>query len=154
MFKTIVVALDGSEHSMAAISTAEGVADRGETEFVIVHVRQLTGGRGAGPVHLDEAQRAAAVHDSAELLRTRGFKVTEHAYSTFKRPADLILRVAKRHSADLVVTGLGKHYSLLGAAITATPYAVVHHAPCPVLVVRESIRPAQAVSKPEPALAA
>jgi nucleotide-binding universal stress UspA family protein len=135
MFKTILVALDGSERSRAAISLAESAAGGPTTKFVVVHVRELQAGRGAWPRHLDEEARAATVHEQAEAVRSHGFEVTERTYSTFKRPAELIVRLARRLHADLIVTGLAEHRSLLGAAFTAaTPYALVHRAPCPVLV--------------------
>jgi nucleotide-binding universal stress UspA family protein len=135
MFKTIVVALDGSERSSAAVSLAESAAGGPGTTFMVVHIRELMAGRGAWPRHLDEMARAATVHAQAELLRSHGFDVTERTYSTFKRPAELIVRVAQRSHADLIVTGLDEHRSLLGAAFTAaTPFALVQRAPCPVLV--------------------
>jgi nucleotide-binding universal stress UspA family protein len=148
MFKTILVTLDGSERSSSATSLAESAAGGPGTKFVVVHVRELMAGRGAWPRHLDEEARAATVHEQAESLRSHGFEVTERTYSTFKRPAELIVRVARRSHADLIVTGLAEHRSLLGAAFTAaTPYALVHRAPCPVLVapdIAEDAAPATA----------
>jgi nucleotide-binding universal stress UspA family protein len=152
MFKTILVALDGSERSNGAIRLAESAASGPSAKFVVVHVRELLAGRGAGPRHLDEEARAATVHEQAEILRSHGFEVTERMYSTFKRPAELIVRVARRSHADLIVTGLAQHRSLLGAAFTAaTPYALVHRAPCPVLVAPDVAREAAPAA---PALAA
>lgn len=152
MFNTILVALDGSERSNAAIRLAESVATGPSARFVVVHVRELLAGRGARPRHLDEEARAATVHEQAEILRSHGFEVTERTYSTFKRPAELIVRVARRSHADLIVTGLAEHRSLLGAAFTAaTPYALVHRAPCPVLVAADVAREAAPAA---PALAA
>ena len=152
MFKTILVALDGSERSTAAISLAESAASGPGATFVVVHVRELLAGRGAGPWHLDEEARAATVHEQAAILRSHRFEVTERTYSTFKRPAELIVRVARRSHADLIVTGLAQHRSLLGAAFTAaTPYALVHRAPCPVLVAPDVAPDAVAAA---PALAA
>jgi len=134
MFKKVVVALDGSERSNAALEQVESVADRADGVITVVHVRELWGGRGAGPVHLDEPNRIRVVHESAEALRAHGFKVNEETHTTYRRPAGVILQVARQANADVIVTGLAKHRSLIGAAVGSTPHALVHRANCPVLV--------------------
>lgn len=134
MFKTILLALDGSERSADPVRYAAGLADEADGRVVVVHVRELHAGRGAGPVHLHEPELAAAVHRQAEQLRSHGLTVEEHAYSTFKNPAEVIVRAADRFGANVIVTGGSEHRTLLGAVIGSTPQALLHRAPCPVLV--------------------
>ncbi len=57
MFSKIVIALDGSEHSLKAVEYAKRLSPDKSARIEVVHVRELLMGRGVGgaPVKLDEA---------------------------------------------------------------------------------------------------
>jgi nucleotide-binding universal stress UspA family protein len=50
MFKTLVLALDGSEESRRAIPVAVELARRDHAKIVIAHVEQDIAGKGGGPI--------------------------------------------------------------------------------------------------------
>lgn len=140
MYKRVLVALDGSERSGAAVAQAESVTDKVDGEITVVHVREMASSRVSGPVHLDEAARDRVVHEGAETLRAHGYTVREQTHATYKRPSSVILQVAKLSNADLIVTGPDRHHSLIGAAVGSTPHALLHRAACPVLVAADRQR--------------
>ena len=86
MYKRVLVALDGSERSGAAVAQAESVTDKVDGEITVVHVREMASSRVSGPVHLDEAARDRVVHEGAETLRAHGYTVREQTHATYKRP--------------------------------------------------------------------
>ena len=52
MFKTIIWATDGSEAADRALPYAEELAEGDDRALIVVHVKELLGGRAAGyPVH-------------------------------------------------------------------------------------------------------
>ena len=58
MFKTIVLAVDGSESSDRAVTFAGELARESGGRIVAVHIKELIAGRFAGPVHVDEDDAA------------------------------------------------------------------------------------------------
>ena len=67
MTKTIVLALDGTEGSRGPVRYATDLARERDARIVVVHVKELIGGRGAGPLHADEDDRARDV--SRQVVR-------------------------------------------------------------------------------------
>ena len=134
MFSTIAVALDGTERSLAAARYGAALAHEHSGRIVVAHVRELIAGRGAGPLHVDENERAAAVRRTVADLRAQGIETELYVSSTFRSPATVIAAIARSSQADVIVVGGTTHGAHTGALTGSTPQALLHAAHCPVLV--------------------
>jgi nucleotide-binding universal stress UspA family protein len=156
MSKTIVLALDGTEQSRGPVRYATDLAREREAKIVVVHVKELIGGRGAGPLHVDENDRLADVRRQVADLRAAGFAAELWSSSTMHGPASTIATVARKSGAEMIVVGGTSHGALAGALAGSTPQALLHTAPCPVLVApaKEAAATEQAHAADRAALAA
>jgi nucleotide-binding universal stress UspA family protein len=134
MFRTIAVALDGTERSDAAARYAAALAHEHSGRIVVAHVRELMAGRGAGPLHVDQDARTTAVRRTVSDLRARGIETDLRVVSTLHSPAAAIAEIARRTAADVIVSGGTTHGALAGALTGSTPQRLLHAAHCPVLV--------------------
>ena len=134
MTNTIVLALDGTEQARGPVRYATDLAREGNRKIVVAHVKELIGGRGAGPLHADEDDRAADVRRQVADLRAAGYAVELQLCSTLRSPASAIADVARTANAEIIVVGGTTHGALAGALAGSTPQALLHTAPCPVLV--------------------
>jgi len=138
--ETIVVGIDGSEHGEAALAfAAEEAALRG-AHLVIVcawEIPMIMAPIGAYPAEFFEglAENArsimeAAVARAAELqpLGTCEGKAVEG------QPAAVLLKEAEQ--ADMIVVGSRGRGGFANLLLGSVTQQVVHHAPCPVVVVR------------------
>jgi nucleotide-binding universal stress UspA family protein len=81
MFKTIVLALDGSDGSKRAIPFAVELARGDDAKVVIAHVEELIVGKGGGPVRADEEEVQSEVRRQAEELAAQGVETSVHMAS-------------------------------------------------------------------------
>lgn len=139
MFKEIIVAIDGSDHSHKALSYAKGLAEQAGATLRMVHAfphtsdllgyddyEQLVARReSAGQTILDQAR-----HQLGEVTFTVKEELMEEP------AAEAILAVAKTRHADLIVMGTRGRSSLEGLLLGSVSQKVIHHAECPVMVVR------------------
>jgi nucleotide-binding universal stress UspA family protein len=136
VFKTIVLAVDGSESSDRALTYARELARESAGRIVAVHIKELIAGRFAGPVHVDEDELQAKIRQQVEELSNAGVGVTLEMHSTMTGgPAPVIAEVATRADADVIVTGTRGHTALAGVIVGSVAQRLLHLAPCPVLVV-------------------
>ena len=139
MFKQIIVALDGSEHSYRALEYARSLADCFGATLWLVHAfphtsdllgyenyEKLVAQReGAGQLILNEARRR---------LGETSLTVQEELIE--EPAAEAILAVAETQQADLIVMGTRGLSSLQGLLLGSVSNKVIHHAACPVMLVR------------------
>ena len=141
MYGTIVVGTDGSRTALAAVQHAVGLAQLTGATLHIVSARHpaysLAGAAELGPTGLDPVaaanESAAAALDEA-LAEAKAAGVAAERHDPAGPPADCLVEIAKRVSADVIVVGSrGMH----GArrVLGSTPNSVSHHAPCHVLLV-------------------
>jgi nucleotide-binding universal stress UspA family protein len=155
-FHHIVVGVDGSPNSLAALSfaVALGVRDNASVEVVCAYQPQLQvrypfapalppygpagdGSRGQPTVREDLTDARA----DAQLLLERAMHDVfgdDHIDKVTLRPIDghpqeVLIRMAS--AADLLVVGAHGHAGPLGMVIGSTAQAVTKHASCAVLVV-------------------
>jgi len=133
--KQIVLAIDGSPASDKAV------------RFLVRNVAPQINGLEEEPVNVvvvhampflkyPEVREAgkAIVQRYADKLAKAGFQIQEAP--KLGKPADEILKVAKQHKADLIVTG-AKGLGAIGRALLGSVSTrVVQHSTCSVLVVR------------------
>jgi nucleotide-binding universal stress UspA family protein len=136
VFKTIVLAVDGSESSDLAVAAAAELARESGGRIVAVHIKELIAGRFAGPVRVDEDDVQAKIRGQVKELADSGLNVTLEMHSTMTGgPAPVVADTADREDADVIVSGTRGHTALAGVIVGSVAQRLLHLAPCPVLVV-------------------
>jgi len=133
MLSTIAVATDGSDTAQRAVSAAFTLAKRFEAEVVILTAYSVNATDGGVWASNSSTQAERVLADAEEAAAAEGL-----ACSSAMRegdPADVIVSLAARHNADLLVVGnVGMNRRLLGSV----PNTVTHKATCSVLLVKTS----------------
>jgi nucleotide-binding universal stress UspA family protein len=144
MFKTIVAAVDGSDHASEALKTACDLATKYGANLHIVHTPQAVGdtlivGYTAVPVPptKEEIEKAGK-----EVIGAAGSLARQCGVSEFSSelvsgdPAHAIVEEAKARNADLIVMGRRGLGTLTGLLVGSTTTKVAQLAPCAVLTVK------------------
>jgi nucleotide-binding universal stress UspA family protein len=140
MFRRILVALDGSEGSQAALNVAiRFAADRGVV-LLAVSVEEHLPHYAAMVGEVDE-EKQAANHYFATLLsaareRASAAGVSLQAETLAGHAAKRIVEYAALRDVDLLVIGQSGHTGPWAQLLGTTADSVVRHAPCSVLVVK------------------
>lgn len=140
MFNNILLAVDGSDHSLNAARMASQLArtlNSTELRIVVVYdsVPPFLGEpnfQSAINARLDEAQ--GILRKAEEAMGEVPSKV--HTELIAGDPAESIIEVANVRRCDLIVMGSRGLGRLAGLVLGSTSQKVVSHAPCPVLIVR------------------
>ncbi len=137
MFRTIVLAIDGSDSSNRASDLAGRLAQEHGAKVIAVHVVEHMVGRAGGvAVHADEASIQARIHATIDGMKQSGVDASlQFAEGVLGGPAHVIAEVAADEHADLVITGTRGHSPITGIVIGSVAQRLLHLAPCPVLVV-------------------
>ena len=152
----VLIAYDGTPASRAAITSAGALFAPAEAVVLTVRAPELHDVRGAmARVRLpDEVVRAglaeierrvadraqASIDEGVRLATGAGFAARgEIAAGT--RPWREIERAAETHGVDLVVCGTNGHPPIGRAFLGSTASSLLHHAPCPVLVIPAGFGP-------------
>ncbi len=145
--QNILVPIDFSEMSIRSIATAKRLATRFDANIHLVHVQEFNYPAGfmspGAPAPLppvtfydDIIQRVTA--DLRELAEKYGI-ADGNCYIAHDAPVfDGISRTAQKVGADLIVTSTHGRTGLKRVFLGSTAERLVQHAPCPVLVARES----------------
>jgi nucleotide-binding universal stress UspA family protein len=130
----ILLATDGSEDARLAARAAANLSDRAGAELHIVHAWQSVPHPVIDPdEYEEEARRLLGVQ--TEFVSDAGGTVIE-AHLVMGTPVDAILDLGEEIGADLVVVGSRGHGPLGRLILGSVSEGVVHHATCPVLVLR------------------
>ena len=152
----ILIATDGSEFSEAAVQKAcELISKPGETEVKLLSIYEV-------PILATEPLMTApdyyqTVCENLKTLadgyvrkarttiedKVPGVKVTETVINGF--PGQSIIEIADVWRPDVIVVGSHGHGFWSRAMLGSVSDAVVHHAPCSVMVVRDNTIMAQNV---------
>jgi len=137
----VVVGVDGSPASEAALAFAFDMASRRAAELVAVHVWRDVISVGAGSVPIPDLDWDAVATDERIVLSERLAGWHERYPDTAvrqvvheDRPAQRLLREAE--GAQLLVVGSFGRGALAHALLGSVSHALIHHAPCPVAVVK------------------
>ena len=134
MFKTIVLALDGSDGAKTAIPVAAELAETEKAGLVIAHVTEYMAAKGGELPRVDEDQIRAEIEEKAKELSDRGIETrVELAESVPGGPAHAIIDIADRAGGDLIVTGTRGHSSIAGLLLGSVTHRLLHIAKRPVL---------------------
>jgi nucleotide-binding universal stress UspA family protein len=142
----ILVAIDFSEGSKAALEQAAFIAEQVGANLHVLHVWQVPEfvppNLGSGGPALAALGKLVESHANEELAkfvadaRTRGITVS-HAFTELGVPSSTIVEVARRQKYELVVMGTNGRTGLAHALVGSVAERVVRRAPCPVVTVRE-----------------
>lgn len=136
MFDTVVLALDGSASSDKALECATELAKKHSSSVHVVHVIELTVGRGGGRAPINEAELQAKVEGQVKALTAAGVKAELEVHKVpAGGPAHVIADVAQSATADLIITGTRGHTAIVGMLLGSVPQRLLHLAHCPVLIV-------------------
>jgi nucleotide-binding universal stress UspA family protein len=124
-YRNLLVAADGSEHSLAAASEAIGIAKRCGSNIIAVSV-----GNSEGEL-ADAKTNAGRV---VEMAQKDGVPV--QALTPIGKPHDIIVETAGGRAVDLIVMGTYGETGLRKIMMGSTTEKVIGHAACAVLVVK------------------
>ncbi len=141
----ILLAIDGSKFSEAAIQAVIAQAHSGDAEVRVLHVVEppsLLVGREMGgydpaleSVWDEETKQAEAlVAKAAETLRSHGMKVTTNVQQG--DPQSMIIDASQEWHADLIVVGSHGRKGLEHFLLGSVSEGVARHAGCSVEIVR------------------
>ncbi len=140
MFDNILLAVDGSGHSMRAAQYAGELARAlgSTTVRVVVAFEPI-------PDYLGEPNRQQAIDDRLEranaILRRAQDSVGKiageiHTELIEGSPAEAIIGVARTRGSAVIIMGSRGLSNMAELVLGSTSHKVVSHAPCPVLIVR------------------
>jgi nucleotide-binding universal stress UspA family protein len=131
MLSTIAVATDGSDTAQRAVNVAFDMAQRFGAAVVILtaYTADVGGSDAWGSGSATHAERVLA--NAEEAAAEHGLPCS--SAMSEGDPGEVIVALAERHGADLLVVGnKGMHRRVLGSV----PNTVTHNAPCSVFVVK------------------
>jgi nucleotide-binding universal stress UspA family protein len=144
LFQHITVAVDGSRPSIHAFELAMGLAKTLRASLALVTVIPSPPPYGAPfftPDTWDSICQAYEdeLHKLESRAKSRGIsKVSSECRQGV--PVDQILEFIADHPTDLLVVGARGLSASRRAILGSVSDALVHDAPCPVLVIRENVR--------------
>ncbi|HAV78259.1 MAG TPA: universal stress protein [Anaerolineae bacterium] len=139
MFERILLAVDGSEHSVHAAKVAAEIARCMKSELRVVVAYEPIPPR-LGEPHLQVAINARL--DAAQTILQKTVTAIGEVPGGIRteqiegNPAEVVINVAKTRKSDVIVMGSRGLGRLAGLVLGSTSHKVVSHAPCPVLIVR------------------
>lgn len=144
MFRRILVAVDESDQSAAALDLAIGLATTLGSSLTLIHALDpakvaATADGGAGAtieIELDELQTAgrAVLDEATARVRAAGLSVTPIMCDGV--PAATIVDTAQRNECDLIVMGTKGRHGVARIFLGSTAESVLHESTIPVLVKR------------------
>ena len=139
MFKKILFAYDGSEHSKRAAKLSGDLARMsGKAEIWLVCVMELNPKNLKQPYIKEwkEAQKLAGEKFFTEAGRLIGKGITIHNELLFGHAAENILKLASDQKCDLIIMGARGLSLLEGLLLGSQVHKVLTYSKCPVLAVK------------------
>lgn len=134
-FSRIVVGVDGSESSIDALRTAEGIAEAfgAQLDVVCVWTYPISRYTMVPPDWYPDRDAARTVHDAADAVF--GEVKPDRVHLSIVEGAPARVLIEESDTADLVVTGSRGHGGFAGLLLGSVSSALAAHAHCPVLIV-------------------
>ena len=136
LFRTIVLAMDGSEGSRRAAPIALELAKRDNARLVLVHVEEWIAAKGGAPLHANEEEIRGEIEQQAREMSEQGIDAELKVVDTrIGGPAHSIAEIAKQEDADLIVVGARGHTAITGLLVGGGTQRLLHIAHRCVLAV-------------------
>lgn len=145
-YNTIIVPVDGSDHSKKAIEHACAIAKVSDGKIVLLHVANIvsaisnfdqtpiTGGYVSEQLAKDMEETGREILEDAKKLLPEDVKAeTEFEVGS---PGPTVIEVAKKHNADLIIMGSRGLGLLKGIFMGSVSSYVTSHETCPVLIIK------------------
>lgn len=152
MYKRILVALDGSETSMRALTASLNLARQGGGRVRLVHVvEELAYLGGFDPYGASSGDLIKVIRENgAKVLATglaaagsAGVEADTVVYDNFgERLPDAVADAAKQWNADLIVVGTHGRRGMGRVLMGSGAEQIIRLSPVPVLVIRSPEAPA------------
>ena len=156
MFHKILVCSDGSDCALAAARAAAAIARRNGAELIVLNVFHFPDAgfaeMGAWAIAIDQVELDRCAREEKKAVKrsicalfaeldtpNRMIQETGH-------PVEVILRVAEREEVDLIVVGSRGLRGVKELFLGSVSSGVMHHAHCPVLIVRRGHVPTDATA--------
>jgi len=140
MFENILLAVDGSEHSIHSAKEAGDLARAMKSDTLRIVVAFDSIPPYLGEPNLQQAIDARMKDANAILQRAQEVvgKIPGEIHTELIEgsPAEAIINVAKTRGSTVIVMGSRGMSAIAELVLGSTSHKVVSHAPCPVLVVR------------------
>lgn len=143
MFKRALVAIDGSESSLKAVSTAKAMFEEGAIQsFALIHVipfpRDLAE---KSKIRISEEEYRQSVNSAAteimdKSLQVVGSDIEVGKITEFGPPAEVILQTAEKGDYDLIIVGNRGLNPLNRLLMGSVSSRILSLAGCAVLTVR------------------
>ena len=137
MFERMLVAVDGSPQSSKTIPVAVDLAQKYGSVVTVAHMREQERYEGSEVDLGPPIPAEKLVEDTVAMFREVGVEARGEVRRV--RPGetpDRIIEVAKAARADLIVMGTRGMTEWKSLLLGGVANKVVHHATCPVLLVR------------------
>ena len=138
MFEKIVVAIDGSPFSDAAIAAAGGLAAKlgADVEVLHVHEHDLIPSKAGMSPDLETPEEANVVVAAAiERLKSNGVSANGHVLQSSTRDVPRkIIEFTNESGADLIIVGRRGFSGLTGMLVGSVSNKLIHAATVPVMV--------------------
>ena len=152
MYKTILVAIDGSYYSREALPAAIEIGKKFDAQLFIVHVAEHDRGRAAAYTLDSPAEQTRRVAEAVKQAHDAGATAKgELIDRAAGHVAAAIAEEAVKHDADLIVMGSRGLSDAQGVFLGSVTHRVIQLAEAPVLITRPH---KAAAKKVEPELAA
>lgn len=137
MFDRILLAVDGSEHANKAVDVAAELAGRADADVTVLFVQEYPVAWAYGFVQEAFEGGSELVDGVVRELKDRGVSALGEVRSAPHGAAAFeILEEAQVCRATLIVMGTRGLSDWQGLFLGSVAHKVLHHAACPVLVVR------------------
>jgi nucleotide-binding universal stress UspA family protein len=137
MYRTIVLALDGSEGSARALPHAVELAKASGGKIVVAHIDERMVAKGDAPGLPDEEEVKATINGQLESIKGEGIEASleSTAEVVLGGPGRAIARIADEADADVIVVGTRGHSTIPGLLLGSVAQRLLHVAHRPVLAV-------------------
>jgi nucleotide-binding universal stress UspA family protein len=147
MFKHILVAIDGSTYSNEVIPAALEVAQKFQSEILILHVSEHDRGRAVVYALESPAGVTVMVGEAVKKARDLGIAANGQVRDVAAgHVAKAIVETAEANGVDLIVMGSRGLSDLQGLLLGSVTHGVMQAAAIPVLVVRPPVKKALATN--------
>ncbi len=137
--KTILFPTDFSHASDSALVHAETLAKQQGARLLIVHVEEPPLAYGGGELYYGIPEPSSErILEMLEDVTPADTSVPFTHRLTMGDPAGEVVRLAEEEQADMIVLGTHGRTGLTRLLMGSVAEAIVRHAPCPVLVYRET----------------
>jgi nucleotide-binding universal stress UspA family protein len=142
-FRRILVAMDFSAPSEAALRSAARLAKPFNARVVLLHALEPSSSSGSERSHVSESiDRTADRQFQTAVSAAQANRFVLDRISEPGKPVEVILNQAKRVMADVIVMGTNGRRGMHRLVLGSVAESVVRRAGCPVLVVKAATRKA------------